>query len=202
MNRLQLLATGIAIMAMTTTWAEEKEKPKLPVTAELTGETKYVLDLDGKTVEEFEKALKPDKQQLAKLPNPPKVDLKLVLKNSTDKDVQIYGKGDPVKIDLTLSGPGAHSVKPGLAMTMEFRMPQAVKIEAGKTLELPITMLSSGKRGVSMNHYWTKAGDYELVATFKTGINPAPKDTKADASGFGPISIVSEKLKIEVTEKK
>ena len=73
MNRRLFLATGIAIMAMSPSFAEDK--PKLPVTAELTGETKYVLDLGGQTAEEFEKSLKPEKNKFPMLPKPPKVDL-------------------------------------------------------------------------------------------------------------------------------
>ncbi len=187
-------------MMLNQAWAADK--PSLPITAELSGETKYVLDLGGQTAEEFEKALKPEKNKFPVLPKPPKVDLKLTLKNTSDKFVKIYSTGDPVMIDLMLTGKGAVSAKPNLAMTMEYRMPKAVTLEVGKTLEIPVTSLASGKRGMSLYSYWTKAGDYELTATFKTGLNPAPKDAKAGADGFAMVSIESKALKIEVTEKK
>ena len=200
MNLRILLSAGIVLMAMSRILAEDK--PKLPVTAELTGEVKYVLDLGGKTQEEYEESLKPGKNKLPKMPQPPKVDLKLVLKNISDKEIQIYNTGDPVMIDLELSGSGAVMMTSGLAMTMDYRMPKAVKLEAGKTLEIPITSLAGGKRGMSKYSYWTKAGEYELKASFKTGISPAPKDAKTNAEGFAMISIDSEKLKIEIKDKK
>jgi hypothetical protein len=200
MNRRIFLAAGVAVMAMSHILA--KDKPSLPVTAELKGEVKYVLDLGGKTQEEFEESLKPARNKLPKMPLPPKVDLKLVLKNTSDKDIQIYNTGDPVMIDLELSGPGAVTVQSGLAMTRDYKLPKAVKLEAGKTLEIPVTQLSGGMRGMSKFSYWTKAGEYDLKASFKTGLSPAPKDAKANSEGFAMISIESEKLKIEVKDKK
>jgi hypothetical protein len=86
-------------------------------------------------------------------------------------------------------------------MTMDYRMPKAVKLGAGKTLEIPVMQLSGGMRGMSKYSYWTKAGEYELKASFKTGLSPAPKDAKSNAEGFAMISIESEKLKIEVKDK-
>lgn len=168
-----------------------------PLEATLDGTTKYTLDLGGKTADEFAKSLKGDK-----VPPSPKVDLKLVLKNTSKEDVQVWTAGDPVVITYTLKGKGAESAKPMLAFTQEFRLPKAVKVEAGKAVELPIKSLTGGFRGASEFNYWTLPGEYELTATITTGVSPKPKGADDAGEGFGKVSVASKPLKITVEEKK
>jgi len=173
-----------------------------PITASLEGDDTSTLDLGGKTAAEFEALLKSESALDKGLPKPPAVKLKLVLKNTADTEIRIFEKGDPITVELALTGPGVLSVAPRLAMTMEFRMPVAVKLAPGKTLEIPLTQLASGKRGAGTYHYWTKPGDYELVATFNTSINPAPKDAKAGRDGFAKVALSTAGFKLTVGEKK
>ena len=88
-----LLTAGLVIAA---------DKPAdAPLEATLDGTTKYTLDLGGKTAEEFAKSLKGDQ-----VPPAPKVDLKLVLKNTSKEDIQVWKAGDAVTITYTLKGKG------------------------------------------------------------------------------------------------
>lgn len=168
-----------------------------PLEATLEGTAKYALDLGGVSADDFAKSLKGEK-----VPAPPKVDLKLVLKNTSKETIQVWNSGDTVSVDLKLTGKGAMTAKPNLMTTADFKLPKAVEIEAGKTLELPIKALAGGPRNIGEFAYWTQAGEYELVATIKTGVNPAPKGAADGGNGFGLVQVASKAFKITVEEKK
>lgn len=168
-----------------------------PMEATIEGTAKYTLDLGGMSADEFAKSLKGDH-----VPAAPKVDLKLVLKNTSKDEIRVWKAGDAVTVTLTLKGKGAESAKPDLAFTQEFRLPTAVAVAAGKTFELPIKSLTSGFRGASEFAYWTRAGEYELVATIATGVSPAPKGADDAGDGFGRVLVASKPFKITVEEKK
>jgi hypothetical protein len=137
-----------------------------------------------------------------KLPPAPAVDLTLEIKNTSDKPVTVWTTGDPVVLTLMLKGQGAINVQSGGPMTLEFRIPKGIEIAAGKTHEIPIKSLRSGVRGVTHYAYWTEPGEYELVATLRTGMNPAPKGAKESMDGFGQVTVASPALKVTVEEKK
>jgi hypothetical protein len=206
MMRTYLTALALVIAAATPARADDKkDEPKsadLPVKATLVAKTAtYKLDLGGKSAEEFRKLLK-EGEKTGQLPAAPKVELVLQLKNTSDKDVQIWVTGDPVMVNLDLAGKGAVSVMGRRAFTTDFRLPTAMNLEAGKTHEIPITSLNYGFRGGSQQAYWTEPGEYTLTASFQTGISPAPKGTKDNGQGFGMCSIKSEPVKITVEAPK
>jgi hypothetical protein len=200
-----LILTGLALLGLAAgAWADDKkDEPKpadLPVKATLVAKTTtYKLDLGGKTAEEFKKELK-EAEKSGKVPNPPAVEITLELKNTSDKDVQVWVGGDPFVIELNLQGPGAVSIKPQLAFPTIFIAPKPVKIEAGKTHSIPVTSLKYGFRNAAQMAYWTEPGDYTLTANVKTGISPAPKGTK-ESDGFGVVTLTTEPLKIKVEGK-
>lgn len=206
MRKPLLLAAALLFSTTIAVRAEEKKpagsvKPAgAPLELTITGVAKYTLDLGGKTSEEYAKMIETAKEKGGRMPAPPKVDLKLVVKNTSDKAIKIYKGGDPVVLDLELKGKGAISVAPNLLFTTEFRLPVEVEIAAGKSLEFPLTALTSGFRGASKFTYWTAAGDYELVASWKTGVNPAPKGAEEN-EGFGTVTVTSAPFKITVVEK-
>lgn len=206
MNRSILLATAVAVFgggAM----SEAADKPKAPTPGQavpegtplsvtIEGTAKYALDpaLGGEA--DLKKGFAVDKY-----PNPPKVDLKLVIKNTGDKPVQVWTGGDPVTVDVTLKGDGAVSVKPRLMMTADFRSPRSTEVAAGKTVEIPFKQLSGGKRGMGEYWYWTKAGEYQLVATLNTAVNPAPAGADKADGGYGLVNVSSPTFKIVVEKK-
>src|SRR5215203_3518712 len=74
----------------------------------------------------------------ARLPKPPEVELKAVVKNTGDKPVRLWSKGDPVVLTLELKGDGAVNLEPKLVFTLELRAPEAVEVPPGKTVEIPV----------------------------------------------------------------
>lgn len=178
--------------------AEPKGTPlELTVTGK---KTTYTLDRGGLTAAEYAKKLA-DGKKSGKLPPPPAVELEVTVKNVSDRPVTVWVKGDPVVLALALKGKGAENVEPSLAFTLEFRAPEGVEIAAGKTHTFPVKALKSGHRGGSKFAYWTAAGEYELVATLKTGMTPAPKDAKDAGDGYGQVTLTSAPLKLKVEEK-
>jgi len=196
----------IAILLAMPTFAadgEVKQTEKLPIEATLvSGQEKYELKLDGKTPADYAKMIKDAGKNPRALPPAAVVDLKLVLKNTGKEDIQIWVKGDTTEMKLVLEGEGTVNVKAQLAFTREFRLPVPMKIEAGKSIELPIKSLSFGFRGTAERAYWTQPGDYTLKAVFVTGVSPSPGEVKADESGFGKVQIVTPAIKLKVVEVK
>ena len=187
--------------------AEEKKpvgstKPAgAPLELTITGTAAYDLDLGGMTSEAYAKMIADAKEKGGRMPAAPKVALKIVVKNTSDKAIKIYKTGDSVVLDLELKGKGAVNASSNMAFTTDFRLPSDVEVEAGKSIEFTLTALSSGFRGVSKLSFWTAAGDYELIASWKTGVSPAPKGSEAN-DGFGTVTVTSAPFKIAVKEKK
>ncbi len=198
-----LLVLGISPLAA----EDKKDKPKAepegtPLELSVTGKAKYTLDLGGQTADEFKKAVDAAAKAGRRPAAAPAVELTVEIKNTSDKAVHVWISGDPVVLTLTLKGKGAVNVAPPLAFTEEFRSPKAVEIPAGKTHTIPVKALVSGYRGAAHWAYWTEAGEYELTATLKTGVNPAPKGAKDANDGFGQVMLTSVPLKITVEAKK
>jgi len=175
----------------------------VPLELKITGKTTtFTLDLGGMSVEDYKKAIAAAGKGKGRAPATPTVDFTVELKNTSDKTVQVWSKGDPVVLTLELKGKGAMNVTPLVPMTLEFRLPDGVGLEAGKTLTFPVKALRSGFRGASQLSYWTEPGDYELVATLKSGMLPIPKGAMDNGDGYGIVTITSPALKITVEAKK
>src|SRR5207249_11607335 len=108
--RVYLTALALLVAAVPLVRADDKKdepKANLTVTATLVAKTTtYKLDLGGKTADDFKKELK-DAEKSGKVPVTPAVEMTLELKNTGDKDVQVWVSGDPVVVTLDLKGPGA-----------------------------------------------------------------------------------------------
>jgi hypothetical protein len=198
----------LAALLFAATLAVAADKPKAPepgkavpdttpLEATIEGTMKYTLTADAKSEADLKKAFAVDQ-----VPPAPKVDLKLVVKNTSKDTIQVWNAGDSVKVTLSLTGKGAVSHTPRLAFTTDFKLPKAVKVEAGKSVEFPIKALVGGFRGGSEYSYWTAAGEYELTATLSTGVSPAPKGADAADDGFGVVQVASKAVKITVEAKK
>ena len=206
---------GILTMALVATAVgaaladDKKDAPKpqadpegTPLELTITGKTtKATLDTGGLSGADYKKKIEDAVKAGGKVPPAPAVELAVEIKNTSDKPVQVWAKGDPVVLTLELKGKGAVNVEPRLAFTQEFRLPEAVEIAAGKTHSIPLKSLTSGHRGASKFSYWTEPGDYELVATLKTGVSPAPKGAKDAGDGFGAVTLTSGSFKVTVVEK-
>ncbi|MCS6863570.1 MAG: hypothetical protein RMJ56_03755 [Gemmataceae bacterium] len=211
MKRIVVPMVPILLMAVPVTSVRADEKPAqpkadpatTPLEMTITGKTtKYTLDLGAQSAEEFKKAIEAAAKAGQRPPAAPAVDLTIQIKNTSDKPVQVWKGGDPVVLTLTLKGPGAVNVAPLLAFTQEFRAPVAAEVGAGKTLEIPVKSLMSGFRGAAHWAYWTEPGEYELIATFKTGVSPAPQGSAEGMDGFGIVTLTSPPFKLTVEAKK
>jgi hypothetical protein len=176
-----------------------------PLELTITGKTtKYTLDTGTLTPAEFKKkveAIGKDGDLGGPVPAAPKVDLTVEVKNTSDKPVKVWFKGDPVVLTLELKGKGAVNAAPSLAFTTQFISPEAIELAPGKAHAFPVKALTSGTRGGSLYSYWTEPGEYDLVATLKTGMTPAPKGAM-DFDGFGVVTLTSAPLKLTVEAKK
>jgi hypothetical protein len=197
MKRILMTGLAMAIGVAATTAGE----PELPVTATLVAkQTTYPLDLGGMTAEAFKKAALDAVKAGKAPPAPPAVDLVLELKNTSKNEVKVWVSGNAVQLDLDLKGPGALSVKPPLVFTAVIAPPKAITLAPGKTHTIPVKSLKYGKSGMSDWAYWTKAGEYTLAATYKTGINPPPKGS-TKRGGFDIVTLTAAPLKLKVEEK-
>jgi hypothetical protein len=203
-----LAALALLLSPMASLAADDKEKDKdkpksdpagSPVQAILTAKkTTYKLDLGGKSADQFKKAVK---EAEGKYPPAPTIEMVLELKNTSDKDVEVWIAGDETKIMLELKGKGAINAElKGIAFTADIRPPKPTTIQAGKRHKIEIKSLSYGFRGASNRSYWTEAGDYTLTAHFVTATSPAVKGAKKAEGDFGFVTLTSAPLKIKVTK--
>jgi hypothetical protein len=197
----RLLLVPALLLPLQPAAAEDKKDPSksnLPVELKLNlKKTTFKLEVDGK---ELKKQIEAAKES-GRPPAPPVIDATLEVVNRSDKEVQVWHKGDPVVISFELKGPGVVTHKPMLFFTADFRGPEAVKVAPGKSYSIPVTSLVGGFRGASEYTYWAEPGDYELTAILKTGISPAPEGLKKDESGFAPVPIRSGTVKLKVEGK-
>jgi hypothetical protein len=158
----------------------------------------YTLDTGGKTSKEYHKMLEDIADLMKKRmkapqpPKPPAVDLALEIKNTGKFDMVINVEGDVNVVTLEVKGPGVIDLRPLLAVTLEFRTPKAIRLEAGKSYTIPIKALTDGFRGNSRWLYWTEAGEYTIGATYQL----------ANIMGEKGMLLKAEPIKIKVEEKK
>jgi hypothetical protein len=199
--KLRFLSLSLLAFVALPMFADEKPDPtksNLPVEVKLTlKQTKFKLDL---TADELKKQLK-EAAKTGRYPKPPVFEITLEVRNRSQKEVQVWHKGDPVQVTFELKGPGAVTAKPLLAFTSDFRVPEATKLEPGKSLTMPLKGLIGGFRNASEYTYWTEPGEYTLTAKLKTGLSPAPEGLKAEEGGFAPLTIPSDSVKITVEGK-
>jgi hypothetical protein len=210
MNRFSGMGMAVlAVLGLVAAVSAAGDKPKKeprdkdqPIKATLVAKkAKYPLDLGGKTSEEFQKELKDAAKTGRGFPAAPAVDLALELKNTTDKDITVWIGGTPTTLNLKLEGKGAESVVATRIFPRIYMLPKSVTLAAGKTHTIPIKNLQYGIRGMQYRAYWTRPGEYKLTASYRTAINPAPKDAQDAGKGFGIVTLTSKPVKIKVEAK-
>ena len=209
-KRPLLVAVASALLlAVPFVFAEDKkeEGPKAvpagtPVELKITGKS-TTYELTKEAAAAYEKTEEIVKQGGTDLPEAPKIDLTLEIRNTSEKAIKIWIAGDPVLLTVTVRGKGALNLSPQLAYTEEYRMPTSAEIAPGKSLSIPLKSLRSGFRGTSKYACWTAAGDYELVVELKTAVSPRPDGaTDAAEDGFGGVVLTSAPFAVKVEKAK
>jgi hypothetical protein len=177
------------------------EPPGVPLEARLIAKKDtYVLDLGGKTPEEFRKLLK-DSSVPA-----PTVDLELEIRNGGDKDLTLLvgGFAPDIPLLLKLDGPGAVNIAlPAMYVRLKGEPPKQITLAPGKTHTLPIKGLMTNRLNrEGTASYWTEPSDYTLTATYKTAVAPVPEGAKDNGKGFGPVTVISAPVKLKVVQDK
>ena len=109
----------------------------------------------------------PEGQRRDPLPAVPAVDWVLRITNTGAQDATVLLGGDPNVYTFEVKGPGVVKLPNLIAMTLEFRIPQAVTLGPGKSHEIPVRQLMDGMRGVSRAIFWTEPGEYTVTATYQ-----------------------------------
>jgi len=175
-----------------------KEEAREPIEARLVlKKDKYVLDMGGKTADDYKKAVKAGTDQNPPQLSAPQVEMELELRNTSEKEVKLAVGGTRTFLGFDLEGPGALTYKsdhPHLRWShFALVAPQVVAIAPGKTHTLPIKSLSSLEvlipGGRALIHggeqaFWTAAGEYTLTVRFHTATNPAPRQQVKDGDPF------------------
>jgi hypothetical protein len=130
----------------------------------------YKLDLQGSTVAEYTKAARAGKAP------PIRLDLELVIINTSKTPIRVRTAGATSRLTLALKGPGvvdsdkvrlekmAGPKKNGKASTA-----YAI-LKPGEKVSIPVESLTSNTTSATgQHHYWTQPGDYTLEATYRTG---------------------------------
>jgi hypothetical protein len=146
---------------------------------------------------EFEAALQDLRKkrkagQAAQFPQPPGLDLALQITNTGSERMTVYIEGDANLLTLSLKGPGAVTVEPGLAVTTELREPKATVLEPGKSVGIPVRSLADGFRRVGRYLYPVAPGEYTLSATYQLATAEGAK---------GPL-LKSAEVKFRIEDKK
>jgi RNA polymerase sigma factor (sigma-70 family) len=185
---------------------EEKgytEPPGVPLEAHLVArKDRYVLELAGKTPEEFRKLLNGAHRDSVPAPA---VDLELEFRNSGDKDLTflVGGTNPDIPLLLKLDGPGAVNMAlPALNSKMKSDPPTHAALAPDKSYNLAINSLRTQNRGrEGTASYWTQAGEYTVTATYQTAVSPAPEGAKDAGNGFGRVTVTSAPVTLKVVEK-
>ena len=170
----------------------------------------YTLDRLGQTAAQYAQTVKEQ-------PPVVEVDLVLVLKNTSNKEITIWTAGDYrveerkdggdyVRLQLDLKGPGVVSKVVAARETRpRTPPPQRRTLVPGQTWSLPITTLNFGTRGwasfEASRTCWTEPSEYTLTASFKTAVSPAPPGSKQTLFEGGYVTITTAPVKLKVIEK-
>jgi hypothetical protein len=159
----------------------------------------YVLDLGGKSPDEFRKilgAINPLRPS-NNVPPGPKVDLVLEITNPSDQDVTIWIGGEETALTFNLEGPGAVSQLITLMTTADLKFSHPVVIRAGRTYTQPITSLDFPSPRPNSRWYWLRRGDYRLSATWRLGGLAVPNAQGGSKQTAGTV-LVTAPIKLKV----
>ncbi len=176
-----------------------EKAPMIPVRLAIVLQKKeYVFQGGGRSPAEYRRHLETIADKLrrgeeATPPPPLDIDLALRLTNTSNAPVTIYISGDPNIYTFTLRGDaGVVVMNNPVAFTTDFRPPKPVRLEPGKSVDIPVKKLADGTRGFSRLLFWTGPGTYTLAAEYKVAF---------DETGGAAATLKSEPVTITIREK-
>ncbi|NUN49952.1 MAG: hypothetical protein HUU15_14085 [Candidatus Brocadiae bacterium] len=208
--RLVACLPVLATLVLTLAVPAEDRKPEgakadpasTPLEVRITGEQR-TFELEPWMIKDVENAIVAAREyEDPKMESTPTLDHTLEIVNTGKTPVEIWTEGDPFVLTLTLKGKGAVNLVPRRAVRKEFISPKAVRLAPGESFKMPLRSLQSGFRGEAHYAYWKEAGDYEITATLRTGVSPAPEGAEAGEDGFGMVTLTSAPfaVKVELTK--
>lgn len=188
-----LLSSPIAISIA----AEPDAKPgpstepkDLPIELTIVSETnEFYFDGRGEQPAKFQQRIRDMEKYGDPLPAT-RVQMNLQIKNKGKSTIRIWESGDATLLTLDLKGPDAMTAEAKRKGT-GFISPTVVSIAPGKTYSIPLTSLTSGFRNETKFAYCGGLGNYQLSASFKTGMSPTPQGAKALGNDFGEVVLKS-----------
>lgn len=135
------------------------------------------------------------------LPPPPEVDITLSIQNTGPNTMRLLVAGPHVQIRLLLSGPRVErrSAPPETPEPNAF-----VDLQPGETYRKVIPRLEDGPPEARRFWYWTRPGNYTLLASMTTAVSPPPTGSRGvlvNGREFGLINVRSSPLAIHVFER-
>ncbi len=152
----------------------------------------YSLDLGGKTAAEFRRQLS-ESRDIGRLPPPPLVNLRLELRNRSDRPVRLFIGAEQSELLLNLSGPGVATAVTKDGFGAAFLIPKTIVLGPGQSYALPIGRLIYGSRQRMRCAYWTQPGEYTLAIRYKAALSPPPRGApraRVDGHEEGEIGFV------------
>jgi hypothetical protein len=219
--RLPLIALAIVLVGFSSTMSQEKQKPAeekpkadppdkpsteprgVPLELRIINSSieAYEIDPRGDPVYKFQEKIKKAEQSGLPL-YPTRVEMELEFKNTGSDTIQVWVGGDPTLLTLKLEGNGAMTCEHKPPLSKKYIPPETVTIRPGKTHRIPLTQLSYGFRNDSTYAYISETGLYQLSATFRTAISPAPKKAlRQFDKGFGEIILKAPSISFRVVRQ-
>jgi putative zinc finger protein len=103
------------------------------------------------------------------LPQSPRIDLVLEVRNRGDRPVYLDVGGPGTELSLELRGPGTLRLPLAAKSELPFLTQRQVRLAPGASYRLPIPRLIGGSRGSLYALYWTTPGRYMLSVRYRVG---------------------------------
>jgi len=157
----------------------------------------YDLDTRGDPIFKYQDKIQASEKTGRYLPAS-RVEMELEIKNTGTGNLEIWVSGDATEWTYDLKGNGARSLVVKTDPPKGTIAPKAVVLKPGKSHMMPLDSLAYGFRNETKRAYLTEMGLYELAVTFRTGVWPAPTNSKQLPRGFGEVQLKSAPLKFRV----
>jgi hypothetical protein len=131
-----------------------------------------------------------------RLPAPPKVNLGLKLRNTSDKEMHLQIGSAGSELQLDLQGPGAVSVPARDGLGEAFLTEEVVTLAPGEEYALPIHRLVYGSRNNVRYAYWTEPGEYTLTARYTAALSSTRRARAGEPLTYVTLDGVPSKIRV------